>query len=123
MSAEIDCDAFVLELLNGDCKAAVVKDEVLGDKINLRLKIEYHGRTCRHLHDLLDQRSKEIYRLKKELEQAGLVNKMRIFLRMVIARQRDGRLGMDGREEKRAKKKRSARAFIHRLLENKHLDS
>jgi len=35
--------------------------------LDLRAVIEYHGRTCRHLHDLLDQRSKEIYRLKKEL--------------------------------------------------------
>jgi hypothetical protein len=38
MSAEVDCDSFVLELLDGGCKAEVEKDEVLGDKINLRLK-------------------------------------------------------------------------------------
>ena len=52
--------------------------------LDLRAVIEYHGRTCRHLHDLLDQRSREIYRLKKELEQAGILNKVRIFLRMIL---------------------------------------
>ena len=36
--------------------------------LDLRAVIEYDGRICRHLHDLLDQRSREICRLKKELE-------------------------------------------------------
>ena len=53
--------------------------------LDLRAVIEYDKRTFRHLHDLLDQRSREIYRLNKELEKAGLFNKMRAFLRMVLA--------------------------------------
>jgi hypothetical protein len=36
--------------------------------LDVRAVIEYDGRTFRHLHDLLDQRSREICRIKKELE-------------------------------------------------------
>ena len=52
--------------------------------LDLRAVIEYDKRTFRHLHDLLDERSKEICRLNKELERAGLLNKVRIFLRMFL---------------------------------------
>jgi hypothetical protein len=53
--------------------------------LDLRAVIEYDKRTFRHLHDLLDERSREICRLNKELERAGLLNKVRIFLRMILA--------------------------------------